>query len=74
MTGLCLQLIETKNFYLKHFFLNLIFTPLEGGIIPQWGKSMRKRKSTHEHKILIEHRFQAYSHSFMLIKTQSKQI
>ena len=29
MTGLCLQLIETKNFYLKHFFLNPIPNQLQ---------------------------------------------
>ena len=29
MTGLCLQLIETKNFYLKHFFLNAIPNQLQ---------------------------------------------
>ena len=33
------QLNEGNNFYLKHFLLKSIFTPLEGVITPELGKS-----------------------------------
>ena len=36
------RLNEGTNFYLKHFSLNPIFTPLEGVIPPKWGKSTWK--------------------------------